>query len=129
MGGMLLLGTPLLSSGLAGEEEQEPISGESMDLGETAPELCGSEDCELEDVINDELSSSSCLVVEERDKRTARVFELLLQSEASAPASVPLQGRIVKCEAVAAFVEMHRQLVQKRGLELACPRIVYHWTS
>merc|ERR1712232_637062 len=56
-------------------------------------------------------------------------MDILFQCDALAPAGVPLQGRIVKCEAVAALVDMHRQLVERRGLELAAPRVVFHWTQ
>lgn len=80
---------------------------------EVAPEQCGPEM---------ELDPEVAL-------RAALVSSLLLSCETPAPTGTPQQGRVVSAPAVIKFVEMHRCISTQRGLRLALPRIVFHWTQ
>ncbi len=40
-----------------------------------------------------------------------------------------IAGRVLRPSAVVAFVARHRRLTQMRGLEVARPRVAFHWTQ
>jgi len=62
-------------------------------------------------------------------ERTGRILELLNQCQARAPPGLPSEGRVFKENAILSFVARHRELSRLRGLDVARPQVVYHWTQ
>ena len=61
--------------------------------------------------------------------RAGQITEILHCCGLVGPPGVPNEGRVLRPSAVVAFVARHRRLAQMRGLEVARPRVAFHWTQ
>lgn len=61
--------------------------------------------------------------------RAGLITEILQCCGLVGPPGVPNEGRVLRPSSVVAFVARHRRLAALRGLDVARPRVAFHWTQ